>query len=71
MESDPPCYFIKVGTINNIRFDASNNTFQLVTTQLDALNDKIHHDHSRFENFGDKFQKVNTKLDEFSKKLQY
>jgi hypothetical protein len=70
MELDPHLTALsKLEQLVNIRFDALNDKFQLVSAQLDALNVNVHHLYSKFKNSGDKFQQVNTKLDEFSNKI--
>ncbi len=48
-------------SINN-RYNDLNDKYQLVHTQLDALNVKL-------DNYPDKFQKVNTKLERFNNKI--
>jgi uncharacterized coiled-coil DUF342 family protein len=46
----------------NDRYNDPNDKYQLVHTQLDALNVKL-------DNYPDKFQQVNTKLEELNNKI--
>jgi hypothetical protein len=56
MESDPLLTVLsKLEQLVNIRFDAKNDKFQLVSARLNALNVNVHPLHSKFDNFGEKF----------------
>jgi archaellum component FlaC len=46
----------------NIRFDAINDKFLVVSAQLDAVDVKL-------ENFGDKLQPLNTKVDKITNRV--